>query len=308
MESGSSVSNTGTGAAVGLRSVSNQSATESEAAAAAPAELEKIGGSPGAPSTGEGLSAADLIVRGTAPFKRARPDVGVFESLIGPDERVRILDTDQAPWRMICSLEIRAAGRGVWVGTGWFAGPKTLITAGHCVHHDDMGGWATEIIVRPGRSGAKEPFAALSSKRFDTTDRWFNDRNPDFDYAAIHLDDDALAVSAVTGWFNTVVLNDAGLAAQRVNVSGYPGDKGNGMEQWFHAKQVLRTTARRVYYDVDTMGGQSGAPVWLDTDEGPKVVGIHAYGVGATLPGVTANSAPRITAEVLQRIRGWVGP
>ena len=117
-------------------------------------------------------------------------------------------------------------------------------------------------------------------------------------------------MSAKTGWFSTAVMNDAGLVQQRVNVSGYPGDKGiqnpQGSEQWFHAKQVVTVSPLRVFYDVDTMGGQSGAPAWLQTPNGPRGVGVHAYGIGATLPGITANSAPRITQAVLDVIKGWI--
>ena len=41
-----------------------------------------------------------------------------LESVIGLDERTRIVATEQAPWRMICALAIE--GRGHFVGTaGW---------------------------------------------------------------------------------------------------------------------------------------------------------------------------------------------
>jgi glutamyl endopeptidase len=61
-----------------------------------------------------------------------------------------------------------------------------------------------------------------------------------------------------------------------------------------------------VYYSIDTFGGQSGAPVWLKTEAGPRVVAIHAYGAGGSIAGVEANSGPRITETVLRRIEEWV--
>jgi hypothetical protein len=95
-----------------------------------------------------------------------------------------------------------------------------------------------------------------------------------------------------------------------VNISGYPGDRGAGAEQYHHRNRVLRVTARRLFYEVDTYGGQSGAPVWIHEDEQspPIIVGIHAYGVGGTPQdwGISANSAPRIIPEVLDQIEGWV--
>lgn len=292
-----------------LGSVSNDSPHELWESPEPAKVIASLPGSPGVPS-GPGVSSSSLIVRGTEPFVRPPRSRTLLESILGQDERARILDTDVVPWRMICSLFIKGKS-GAALGTGWFAGPRTIVTAGHCVYHPQMGGWATEIRIAPGRDSKREPFGALASKRFSTTDRWFHSLDPDFDYAAIHLGPEAEAITAKTGWFSTVVMNDAGLLKQRVNVSGYPGDKGfgalQGTEQWFHAKQIVYVTPRRIYYDVDTMGGQSGAPAWVDTSDGPRVVGIHAYGVGgATSIGLAANSAPRITEDVLGVIGGWL--
>jgi glutamyl endopeptidase len=67
-----------------------------------------------------------------------------IETVIGIDERVRIYDTDLQPWRMVCVLKIRGPA-GAAIGTGWLVGPKTVLTAGHCVNHPMLGGWATQI-------------------------------------------------------------------------------------------------------------------------------------------------------------------
>jgi V8-like Glu-specific endopeptidase len=101
------------------------------------------------------------------------------------------------------------------------------------------------------------------------------------------------------------------LTERLVNVSGYPVSPGNGRQQYFHANRVKAVTARRVFYDVDTIGGQSGSPVWAyldDASETPTVVAIHAYGVGGVPAGlnVVANSGPRILPDVLDVIKGWI--
>lgn len=112
------------------------------------------------------------------------------------------------------------------------------------------------------------------------------------------------------GWFAIDALGDGELARRKVNVSGYPGKPGFGKEQWFHSNGVLHTTQRRIFYDVDTSGGQSGAPVWIypDDSDTPLVVAIYAYGVGGTPANlqIEANSAPRVTTDVLALIKGWV--
>ncbi|UPJ49333.1 hypothetical protein IVB30_41450 [Bradyrhizobium sp. 200] len=101
-----------------------------------------------------------------------------------------------------------------------------------------------------------------------------------------------------------------------VHVAGYPGEaaKGFGREMWAHRSKVIATTALRVYYDVDTTPGQSGAPAFtVDSDiAAPIGIAIHAYGTGGTPGhlGVVANSAPRITPDLFETIQRWidVGP
>ena len=78
------------------------------------------------------------------------------------------------------------------------------------------------------------------------------------------------------GWFAVAALPPAELQGYLVNVSGYPGDRGMGTEQYHHKNRVLRVTERRVFYDVDTFGGQSGAPVWIhETDTAPPLAVGH---------------------------------
>lgn len=254
-------------------------------------------------------AAERFLVRGTSAEPLSEPK-SLFESILGDvDRRQQILETEASPWRMICSLDILSQSGFPYVGTGWFVGPRTIITAGHCVYDPvELGGWAAQITVIPGLDGDEpEPFGRAVSTNFSTTDRWLEARDPDFDYAAIHLDED---LGATVGHFGVGVLTDADLNNRLVNVSGYPVWPGEGQLQYFHANRIKALTARRLFYDVDTYGGQSGSPVWayLDGSDEPVVIGIHAYGVGGVPAGlgVVANSGPRILPEVLEVIRGWI--
>jgi V8-like Glu-specific endopeptidase len=250
-----------------------------------------------------------LVVRGKreVPLPRRRVRSGPLETVIGQDDRTRILETHLPPWRMICALEIESPF-GAFIGTGWFAGPKTLVTAGHCVFdNNQMGGWAQTIAATPGRSGDDIPYNRLTATRFSSVDRWIQTQDPDYDIGCIHLDQ---APQTEVGWFAIGVLPNDVLEHALVNISGYPGDRGDGREQFFHANRILRVGPRRIFYDVDTFGGQSGSPAWIyETGSSvPMVVGVHAYGIGGTPAdfAITANSAPRIVPEVLEQIRTWV--
>lgn len=255
-------------------------------------------------------SPARRLVVGTSDRPIAPPGGAItLESVIGLDERTRIVDTEDAPWRMICGLDIDGPW-GNFVGTGWFVGPRTVITAGHCVYdRNQMGGWARKIVLRPGVDDGDEPFKAITATRFETTDKWLQDQNADFDIGVIHLEK-ADAIDAARGWFAVASFPDKKLQNHLVNVSGYPGDKG-GRQQWWARNRVRGLSPRRIFYDVDTMGGQSGGPVFIIEKAGaaPKVVGIHAYGVGGSKPSsikVEVNSAPRIIPEVVELIQGWI--
>ncbi|BEL06972.1 hypothetical protein Q0Z83_051630 [Actinoplanes sichuanensis] len=275
----------------------------------APVRPASTPGSLGTATDERSRSVRFLTVKG-----RSGPILPPFESVIGRDERVRILDTDLTPWRMICSLQMRGPTGSGAIGTGWFVGPRTVLTAGHCVFSDFFfGGWASTIDVIPGRNGfgppaESEPFGRVTSTGFSTVDRWQSTEDPDFDIGCIHLDE---PLGATVGWFPVGVRTAEQLEGFLVNVSGYPADRGDGAAQFHGHNRILRVGERRVFYEVDTFGGQSGAPVWIyenDDVTKPVAVGVHAYGTGGTPAslGITANSAPRITPELLALVTEWV--
>jgi glutamyl endopeptidase len=269
--------------------------------------LRSTTGGAGGTATGEtSRSLRHLVVKG-----KSGPIRPPFETVINRDERVRILDTDLAPWRMICALRMRGPSGAGAIGTGWLIGPKTVVTAGHCVFSNYFfGGWASEIEVIPGLNGVggdSKPYGSVISTRFSSIDRWTEKEDPDFDIGCIHLDQDK---GTEVGWFAIGALPPEELESYLVNVSGYPADRGAGAEQYHNRNRVLGVSERRLFYEVDTFGGQSGAPVWIyeQEDAPPLAVGIHAYGIGGTPSsmGITANSAPRIIPEVLEQMKKWV--
>jgi V8-like Glu-specific endopeptidase len=220
------------------------------------------------------------------------------EVIIGPDDRVEITDTTMPPYEWICELIITAANGTAWMGTGWLAAPRLVITAGHCVYMQNQGGWIETVEVFPARRGMTVPYSVVASE-VHTVNGWAQQGSPDFDYGAIVLPDTAFAkISGGLGFFGFGVLSDVELIGLLANVSGYPADKEPGT-LWGSARVLKSVTADTLNYDIDTYGGMSGAPVirWDGTDY--IVVGIHNYG------DVTGNSATRITSDVFQNIQLW---
>ena len=281
-----------------------------ESAEAPPAESHRTIGHEGVATEQTSRALLHLVVKGKSGSIAAPPSP--LEAVIGRDERVRILATDLAPWRMICALRMEGPSGAGAIGTGWFIGPKTVATAGHCVFSNEFfGGWASSIEVIPGLLGSgssseTRPYGSVVGQNFSSVDRWTDAEDPDFDIGCIHLEE---SKGKDVGWFALGALTPEELTDFLVNISGYPADHG-GDEQYHSKNRVLRVTERRVFYEVDTFGGQSGAPVWIhETEDAPPLaIGIHAYGTGGTPAGfgITANSAPRIIPEVLERLTEWV--
>jgi hypothetical protein len=84
-----------------------------------------------------------------------------------------------------------------------------------------------------------------------------NGEDADFDIGCIHLDE---PLGLQVGWFAVAALPSERLESFLVNVSGYPEDRGGGAEQYLGRNRVLEVSERRLFYEVDTYGGQSGAP------------------------------------------------
>ena len=227
----------------------------------------------------------------------------VLEVVIGNDDRVRVADDlmQANPWRQICALRIRSKTGRMYVGTGWFIAPRVLATAGHCVYLQNEGGWAQSIEVIPAlRGNGAPPYGRATATQFKAVDGWVKDGSRDFDYAAIILDDPALGTRV--GNFAVQALPDPGLKNAVAKISGYPADRDQATFQYFHERPLRSSTATRLEYDIDTFGGQSGSPVWLDTEElGLVAVGVHTTG------GTTSNSGTRINADVLGNLITWIG-
>jgi glutamyl endopeptidase len=223
-----------------------------------------------------------------------------LEVVIGTDDRVQITNTSAYPWRVHASLLITAADNSQWIGTGWFIGPHTLATAGHCVYIKNSGvpgrdGWVKRITVMPGRNGGTLPFGSVVSTSFRSVTGWTNSGDQNYDYGAIIIPTE---LGATTGWFGFGAWSDGDLTASWANISGYPGDKPTGT-QWYHSRKVVSVGPRKVYYDIDTAGGQSGSAVYRIISGSRYGMAIHAYG------GSTTNSGTRITSPVFNNLVNW---
>ncbi len=137
----------------------------------------------------------------------------------------------------------------------------------------------------------------MTSTVFKSVPNWTDHGDENFDYGAIIL---PVPLGETVGVFGIAAYPDNELTDAVVNVSGYPGDKPSGT-QWYDSRKVASVNSWKVYYDIDTAGGQSGAPVFRVDGGGKRIgVAVHAYG------GSSTNSGTRITGDVLTTMKSWM--
>ncbi|MEM7106085.1 MAG: serine protease [Bacteroidota bacterium] len=227
----------------------------------------------------------------------------VIEIVHGKDDRIKIGNTRRFPWSAIVQLSIQSKRGPRYVGTGWFIGPRTIITAGHCVYMHKAGGWAKSITVTPGRNGNSSPFGSCTATQFFTVRGWINKRSRPYDYGAIILGKNC-KFKGNPGVFKIGKPKTQHLKNYFLNISGYHADRPrsgkNGRNQWWHGKKAVRITNSLIYHRMDTGGGASGSPYWWKfKNGGRKVVGIHTTG------GSYANSGVRINQTVYKNLMSW---
>ena len=210
-------------------------------------------------------------------------------SIIGNDSRVKINNTRQYPYRAIALITF-AAGRC----TGWLIDSNTVATAGHCVAPGNGRGFypRSSYRISAGANGAARPYGSCTAKELWSNPNWVNKGLDTFDYAAIVLN---CNVGNTVGWFG-FFSQAASLLNHPTIISGYPGDK--PLTQWRSTDKVRVSQAQRLFYQNDTLGGQSGAPVWENRPNGPFGSAIHAYGTYSGPPFKSNNHGTRITKAV----------
>ena len=219
-----------------------------------------------------------------------------LEVIIGTDDRVQFTNTSAEPLRRICELRITFPSGRSFRGTGFMIGARSLATAGHCVYLHSEGGWARRVEVIPGANGTSRPFGSAVSTTFRSVAGWVNGKKPEHDYGCIILPTGSFGGRDL-GKFGFTPLDSTQLLAKTAYLKGYPGDKPS--ELWGMHRSIKTVTASTLIYDIDTVGGQSGAPVYIRTNGKRYVVGIHNYGNAG------GNSATRLTTAVCTHLKKW---
>ncbi|MEC0340809.1 MULTISPECIES: serine protease [Bacillus] len=204
--------------------------------------------------------------------------------------------------RAITYLEIRYPKKpnSPFLCTGFFVGPDTVVTAGHCLHNKSQGGWAKSIKVIPGKNGKSNPYSHALGKTAHSVKGWTEHQDPNFDYGAIKVES---KLGDRIGWLG-YEWQAASLSGTKVTVQGYPGSKPSGT-MWKDSGSILPTEPLSIRYTIDMSPGQSGGPVYKSNH---NAVGINAWEHWqGDKNNFIYNSGTRITKSVFDNISYWKG-
>ncbi len=217
--------------------------------------------------------------------------------VIGIDNRVRITNTTDSPYRNVCRLIITYPNGSTTIGSGVLVYFDVLLTAAHCVYQHDRGGWATSIEIAPGGNGKdNEPLGTAYPTKVRCSKEWVDNKNYDGDWAIIDLDR-SFDTWQLFGYYNDYYAQ----LGTSVTAIGYPGD--SGLEYYMYADTNSISYVTEYQYTVlcDMTGGQSGGAL-IDVKSG-YLIGIISNEEEIKPGEEYANRCLRLTPELCSLIQ-----
>ena len=224
--------------------------------------------------------------------------------VFGEDDRVQIKNTKVYPFSAIGYLEAKSPKTGNYGScSATLIGPRTVLTAAHCLYSHEDKDWLDEFLFVPALNGSTAddaPFGAFTYDSayilqgfIDNYQGYYGSVVP-WDLGIVTLKQD---VGNSLGWLGYSNFDDLGDFT--ANIVGYPGDKPMGT-MWRATCDVMAENVgpENFAYDCDTYPGSSGSSVYAYDNKSKQriITGVNI----AESP--DANTAIRLNAVNIEWI------
>jgi V8-like Glu-specific endopeptidase len=214
---------------------------------------------------------------------------------VGVDDRTQITTTQVFPWTTLAYLSTTYPNGDSFRCSAVVVSPYTVLTAGHCVHNRERGGYITSARVYPGQSqtGTNTPVRPYGVKsdasEIQTTAQWTQISGED-SYVISDYRHDFAAIQFATAFTHTstfmpVLYSNTGTP---ITSAGYPAEIGNSTSFGLYAQTGTETnqsfsSLRQFHvreFVIDGSGGNSGGPfIYVDPGTNQRyLIGLLSYG------------------------------